>query len=88
MSNKVNSCSIPEDGGNDVGDGSGNGGNGGNDGGDGGNDSGGGGGDGDDELTWVKGELTKPRFLIFGSLHHCVARFPAKANSHSWSCLS
>ena len=71
MSNKVNSCSIPEDGGNDVGDD--------------GNDSGG--GDGEDELTRVKGELTKPRFLIFGSLHHCVARFPAKIFSHSWSCL-
>ena len=25
----------------------------------------------------VKDELTKPRLLIFGSFHHCVARFPA-----------
>ena len=25
----------------------------------------------------MKDELTKPRLLIFGSLHHCVARFPA-----------
>ena len=38
--------------------------------------------------TMAVEELTKPRLLIFGSLHHCVARFPAKAFSHflsSWN---
>ena len=36
-------------------------------------------------MLLLKDKLTKPRLLIFGSLHHCVAGFPVKAFSHFFS---